>query len=79
MHKEILSGAQAVLLPLVRQFKREFYLVGGTTIAIYIGHRAQLSYFWDINYIEPVEYLVPVPSEDEMRQFLIDKALDIKI
>lgn len=205
MHKEILSGAQVELLPLVRQFKREFYLVGGTAIAIYIGHRrsidfdlfkytslhpvtiiakivsfgfpylvtrrvseqlnmtinnvkftffqypfqiesknsfedflkmpdlldlaamkayalgrrsrwkdyvdfyfllrdhysvdeissraveifdqlfspklfrAQLSYFQDINYIEPVEYLVPVPSEDEMRQFLIDKALDIKI
>jgi hypothetical protein len=41
--------------------------------------RAQLSYFSDINYIEPVEYLVPVPSEEEIRQFLIDKALDINI
>ncbi|OFY62558.1 MAG: hypothetical protein A2V64_08545 [Bacteroidetes bacterium RBG_13_43_22] len=205
MHKEILSGTQVELLPLVRQFKQEFYLVGGTSIALYIGHRrsidfdlfkfsslhpksiiskvtsfglpysvtrrvseqlnitinevkftffeypfnldakndfedflrmpelvdlaamkayalgrrskwkdyvdfyfllrdhftldeiseraveiydqlfspklfrAQLSYFQDINYIEPVEYLVPVPSEDEIRQFLIDKALDIKI
>jgi hypothetical protein len=38
--------------------------------------RAQLSYFQDINYIEPVEYLVAVPSEDEIKQFLIDKALD---
>jgi hypothetical protein len=205
MHKEILSGTQVELLPLVRQFKREFYLVGGTAIALYIGHRrsidfdlfkytslhpksiiakiapfgfpylvtrrvseqlnmtindvkftffeypfqidakksfedflripalldlaamkayalgrrskwkdyvdfyfllrdyfsieeisgrsveifdqlfspklfrAQLSYFSDINYIEPVEYLVPVPSEEEIRQFLIDKALDINI
>jgi hypothetical protein len=202
MHKEILSLKQVELLPLVRQFKREFYLVGGTAIALYIGHRrsidfdlfkytslhpkaiiakvsstglvysitrrvseqlnmtvnevkftffeypfqleakinfedflrmptlldlaamkayalgrrskwkdyvdfyfllkfhftieqiseraikifdqlfspklfrAQLSYFQDINYIEPVEYLVAVPSEDEIKQFLIDKALD---
>jgi len=203
MHKEILSGLQVELLPLVRLFKREFYLVGGTAIALYIGHRrsidfdlfkysvlhpksiitkvnsfglpylvtrrvseqmnmtinevkftffeypfqldakngfedclrmpalidlaamkayalgrrskwkdyvdfyfllrdhfsideiseraveifdqlfspklfrAQLSYFQDINYFEPVEYLLPVPSNDEIRQFLIDKALDI--
>lgn len=205
MHKEILSETQLELLPLVSQFKREFFLVGGTAIALYIGHRrsidfdlfkfnslhpksiiakiapfkfpysvtrrvseqmnitinevkftffeypfqieaknifngyvrmptlldlaamkayalgrrskwkdyvdfyfllrdhfsieeisvrsveifdqlfspklflAQLSYFKDINYTEPVEYLIPVPSEDKIREFLIDKALDIKI
>jgi hypothetical protein len=205
MHKEILSGTQVELLPLVRQFKREFFLVGGTAIALYIGHRrsidfdlfkntslhpksiiskispfgfpylvtrrvseqlnmtinevkftffeypfqieakntfedylripslidlaamkayalgrrskwkdyvdfyfllrdhfsiedisiraveiydqlfspklfrVQLSYFQDINYIEPVEYLITVPSDEEIKQFLIDKALDISI
>jgi len=41
--------------------------------------RAQISYFQDINYIKPVDYLVSGPSEDEIRQFLIEKALDIKI
>jgi hypothetical protein len=204
MHREILTETQVALLPLIRQFKREFYLVGGTAIALYIGHRrsidfdlfkytslhpkaiitkvvssghpysvtrrvseqlnltindvkftffeypfqleavnyfedflkipalidlaamkayalgrrskwkdyvdfyfllrdhisldeiseravgifdqlfspklfrAQLSYFQDINYIEAVEYMVPVPSEDEIKQFLIDKALDFE-
>lgn len=202
MHKEIFSETQVELLPLVRQFKREFYLVGGTAIALYIGHRrsidfdlfkytsldpkriiskilpfgfpylvtrrvseqlnitinevkftffeypfqieakniyenylripalldlaamkayalgrrskwkdyvdfyfllrdhfsieeisdkaveifdqlfspklfrAQLSYFQDINYAEEVEYLLPAPSDDEIKQFLIDKAID---
>jgi hypothetical protein len=202
MHKEIFSETQVELLPLVRQFKREFYLVGGTAIALYIGHRrsidfdlfkytslhpksiiskilpfgfpylvtrrvseqlnitinevkftffeypfpieakntyedylripalldlaamkayalgrrskwkdyvdfyfllrdhfsieeisdkaveifdqlfspklfrAQLSYFQDINYAEKVEYLLPAPSDDEIMQFLIDKAID---
>ena len=202
MHKEVLSDKQLNLLPLVREFKREFYLVGGTAIAFYLGHRrsfdfdlfkntalhpkrivskvssfglsylvtrrvseqlnmtindvtftffeypfkiepsilfedfiripslidlaamkayalgrrskwkdyvdfyfllkdsfnidqisdraceiydqlfspklfrAQISYFNDIIYTEPVEYLVPAPSEEEIKQFLIDKALD---
>ena len=205
MHKEILSTAQVELLPLLQNFKREFYLVGGTAIALQIGHRrsidfdlfnskklrsksivskisefdipflvtrsvseqmnitiadvkfpffeypfaieaplsfdhilrmpkfldlaamkayalgrrskwkdyvdmyfliknhfsimqisekavqiyeqlfsaklfrAQLSYFEDINVTEPVKYLVPEPSESEIKQFLIDKALDIGI
>ena len=41
--------------------------------------REQLAFHKDINYSEPVEYLVPVPSEDEIKQFLIDKALDFEI
>jgi hypothetical protein len=205
MHKEILSNEQIKLLPLVKKFSREFYLVGGTAIALHIGHRrsidfdlfknktirpkailsklsesdfsyevtrrvteqlnvtisnvkftfyeypfkietpvkfestlklpelidlaamkayalgrrskwkdyvdiyfllrnhfsveqissrasqifeqlfspklfrAQLSYFGDINYSEPIEYLVPAPSEDEIKQFLIGKAIEISL
>ena len=39
--------------------------------------RAQLSYFDDVNSDEPVEFLVPEPSVSEIKQFLIDRALDI--
>ena len=202
MHKEILTETQVDLLPLVKHFKREFYLVGGTAIALYIGHRrsidfdlfkfaslhpksiiakvssaglsysvtrrvseqfnitirevkftffeypfkiettnyfedflrmpdlidlaamkayalgrrskwkdyvdfyfllkdhftideiseramiifdqlfspklfrAQLSFFQDVNSVEPVEFLIPAPSEDDIKEFLIEKALD---
>ena len=41
--------------------------------------REQVAFHKDIDYSEPVEYLVPVPTEDEIRQFLIDKALDFEI
>lgn len=39
--------------------------------------RQQLAFHADINYSEPVEYLVPAPSKDEIKQFLIDKAIEI--
>ena len=39
--------------------------------------RAQLSYFADINFAEPVEFVVPAPTEEEIKAFLIDKALEI--
>lgn len=44
MLKEILSAAQVTLLPLVQEFKREYYLVGGTAIALHIGHRQSIDF-----------------------------------
>ena len=39
MHDETLNDAQRGLLPLMAQFRREYYHVGGTAIALHIGHR----------------------------------------
>jgi hypothetical protein len=43
-HKEILNDKQAELLPLIGEFKREYYLVGGTAIALYFGHRRSIDF-----------------------------------
>lgn len=44
MHKEILSDKQLALLPLLGQFTREFYLAGGTAVALHIGHRRSIDF-----------------------------------
>jgi len=44
MHKEILNKSQLELLPLVKQFKHEFFLVGGTAIALHLGHRRSIDF-----------------------------------
>ena len=44
MHLEILTEQQRELLPFVSQFKRSFYLVGGTAIALHIGHRHSIDF-----------------------------------
>ncbi|MDO8952122.1 MAG: hypothetical protein Q7U86_05815 [Draconibacterium sp.] len=44
MHREILSNEQVNLLSIVKQFKREYYLVGGTAIALQIGHRRSIDF-----------------------------------
>ena len=43
-HKEILNSKQTELLPLIGEFKREYYLVGGTAIALYLGHRRSIDF-----------------------------------
>ena len=42
--KEILTKEQLKLLPLIRKFKRSFYMVGGTAIALQIGHRRSVDF-----------------------------------
>ncbi len=44
MHKEILSPEQAALLNIVKLFSNNFGLVGGTAIALHLGHRESIDY-----------------------------------
>ena len=44
MHLEILNQNQKELLPFISQFKREYYLVGGTAVALHIGHRESIDF-----------------------------------
>jgi hypothetical protein len=44
MYPDILVKRQKELLPLIRQFSKEFCLVGGTAVAIQIGHRRSIDF-----------------------------------
>lgn len=44
MHLNILNDDQQQLLPSLSKFKRAFYMVGGTSIALHIGHRLSIDF-----------------------------------
>ena len=44
MHLDVLNKDQQELLPLLSKFKKEFYMVGGTAIALHIGHRLSIDF-----------------------------------
>jgi len=44
MHNEILTKEQVALLPLLKIFSNNFRLVGGTAIALHIGHRRSIDF-----------------------------------
>ena len=44
MHKEILIESQLELLPLVKSFSASFGLVGGTAVALHLGHRRSIDF-----------------------------------
>jgi len=44
MHPEILTSNQEKLLPLVKKFSKNFGLVGGTAVALHLGHRRSIDF-----------------------------------
>lgn len=44
MKTQIFNKTQLQILPLVQKFRREFYLVGGTAIALHLGHRRSIDF-----------------------------------
>ncbi|MBN1915674.1 nucleotidyl transferase AbiEii/AbiGii toxin family protein [Candidatus Dojkabacteria bacterium] len=44
MHEEILSDEQIKILPTLKGFSGKFGLVGGTAIALYLGHRRSIDF-----------------------------------
>ena len=44
MFTEILTEGQRELLDWIAQYQREYYLVGGTAIALYLGHRQSVDF-----------------------------------
>lgn len=44
MHEEILNSSQKTLLSFLKSFSKDFGLVGGTAIALHIGHRQSIDF-----------------------------------
>ena len=44
MHKEILTRGQLAFLQLIKKFSGDFYLVGGTALALQYGHRRSIDF-----------------------------------
>lgn len=44
MHTDILTEEQKRVLPFISQFKKSYYLVGGTAIALQLGHRRSVDF-----------------------------------
>jgi len=44
MYKKILTQGQLALLPLIKKFSDDFYLVGGTALALQYGHRRSIDF-----------------------------------
>lgn len=65
MHTEIFNSEQVELLPSIKSFQRSFYMVGGTAIALHLGHRRSVDFdlftFSQLNKSRIRGKLIPIP------------------
>jgi hypothetical protein len=69
MFKNILSNEQERLLPLIKSFSSDFYLVGGTALALQLGHRRSIDFdlFAD-NSFDPMKIRTRILKEYKIEQ-----------
>ena len=62
MHIEIFNSEQVKLLPYFKSYQRSFYMVGGTAIALHLGHRRSIDFdlFKDSALVPAYEVLAKV-------------------
>ena len=71
MHREILTAEQEKLLPLVKKFSSEFGLVGGTAVALHLGHRRSI----DFDLFTAAHFNIPAIQSKITRSGSVQKVL----
>lgn len=73
MHKEVLNKNQVALFPVIKEFSTTFGLVGGTAVALYLGHRRSIDFdlFTNINFSND-KLRNTIRNQFEITQTLVD-------
>jgi len=80
LHTEILSDSQLELTQLVGSFKDNYYLVGGTALALQIGHRRSIDFdLFSNEEISTSQILKQVKSVAEIERVLVDSTIELTI
>lgn len=74
MHKEILTKEQVQLFPLLKKIGKEFGLVGGTAVALHIGHRRSIDFdFFSYKDFKTIFLKKRIQSIVKIDKILVDK------
>lgn len=74
MHKEILTENQIKLLPFLKLFQKDFGLVGGTALALYLGHRRSVDFDLFTNQeFDNLEIHKKISKNLSIKQVFVDK------
>ena len=80
MHNNILNQDQTNLIPLIASFANDFYLVGGTALALQLGHRQSIDY--DLFTTQPLNHqdiLSAIKSTHSIERTIIDNKSELTL
>lgn len=73
-HKEVLTKEQLKLLPVIGSFVKDFGLVGGTAIALYIGHRESVDFdMFSVKEFGNLKIRNEINKKEKINSVIVDK------
>jgi len=80
MHEKVLSKKQVKLLPLLESFSDKFGLVGGTAIALHLGHRRSVDYdLFTLDELVSEDVRNIVRQKHTIQETLVDLPIELSI
>ncbi len=80
MHLEVLSKQQQALLPLLKQFSQSFVLVGGTAIALHLGHRKSIDFdLFTKTKFDSLKIRSIISRKNSIQQTMVDSQYELTI
>lgn len=74
MHEEILTKEQMQMLPTIGKFVRSFGLVGGTAVALQIGHRRSIDFdLFSFKSFRNADIKAKFTSQTKIEQIIVNK------
>ncbi len=76
MHLEIFNGRQNEMLPFIQPYTKNYYMVGGTAIALHLGHRSSIDF--DLFTIHPINKtkIKKAVSQSPFKSYIIVEKAD---
>ncbi|MHB8362679.1 MAG: nucleotidyl transferase AbiEii/AbiGii toxin family protein, partial [Patescibacteria group bacterium] len=80
MHKDVLSNKELKLFPVIEHYSNNFYLVGGTAIALYLGHRQSIDFdLASSTYINATSVRNKLPKTGKIESVMVDNKAEYSI
>ena len=80
MYKHVLSDAQQALFPLLKKFSADFGLVGGTAIALQLGHRRSIDFdLFTEHEFDSLQIRQKIRRENKIQQTIIESQYELTI
>ncbi len=80
MYKHVLSESQQALFPLLKKFAADFGLVGGTAIALQLGHRRSIDFdLFTESEFDSLQIRQKIRRENKIQQTIIESQYELTI
>lgn len=80
LHTDILSPEQMQLLPFIRRYRKSHFLVGGTALALQLGHRRSIDFdHFSSNNVMHASIMSAIKDFTDLKRILVKNSRELTL